>query len=441
MADLRRLAGVTGIPANRLMQAAEFAEASGNAALAAAIRSGTASAADVQRATRDAFLQSRGIKPSAPPAGLYDPPAVRDAPSISPAADQLPLDRRLDVDPNVRGTVQENMPSISQADPDLAARITAGEPGSTAEGYRSLAETPPRSMEDSLLGRLTGESMPSSYEMIPFGTGGSGVPVGGPTGSGVAVPGPTGLSTQVTPRPRLTGSGPRRIGTTAGVPVSPRRLEYRDTELEEFLRSGGRVVDEARPAPRGLLTPRNVGIGAAAAAGAGGAYLAMQPGGQSTSAGQKPERELVPDITRKPKPMSTADLAAETSPPPSISTQEEPPIAPSSREQALALQKDLNERRRRAGGEVPEAQEMRREIQRLYDLADKETNSRVRSGTLPAPSGNGDYRGQARQILAELNAGRIPPAQRQAAQARMNGLYRKADEQDNARTTAYPRSA
>jgi hypothetical protein len=112
-------------------------------------------------------------------------------------------------------------------------------------------------------------------------------------------------------------------------------------------------------------------------------------------------------------------------------TQEPEPISP--RDQAHALQKQLNDMRAKAGGEVPEAAAMRKEIQRLFDMSDSQTNAAARKGV--APQGADPLSG-ARRILADLNAGRIPPAQRTQAQAEMQRLYRQADEQANARTTA-----
>ncbi len=140
---------------------------------------------------------------------------------------------------------------------------------------------------------------------------------------------------------------------------------------------------------------------------------------------------LGPTNTQKPAGASTADLAAETSPPPSVMTQEPAPISP--RDQAHALQKQLNAMRAKAGGEVPEAAAMRKEIQRLFDMSDSQTNTAARKGV--APQGADPLSG-ARRILADLNAGRIPPAQRAQAQAEMQRLYRQADEQANAKTTA-----
>ena len=313
--------------------------------------------------------------------------------------------------------------------------------------------------------------------------GGRGVPVGGPTGSGVIVPGPTGLSTRVTPRQRIPGPPQRRIGTTAGVPVGavtprssfradaapdinmmgmdegsvlgwpdnmpraaePVRLESLDAAAER--RALEQLAESISRRSRGGSPPRQPPAGQAQAAGGGGGNwkAALAAGVAGAGAGlwrlgsdfmspvgvADEEGASGPDTTSRPKPSSTADLAAETSPPPSVMTQEPEPISP--RDQAHALQEKLNEMRAKAGGEVPEAAAMRKEIQRLFDMSDAQTNASARKGV--APQGADPLSG-ARRILADLNAGRIPPAQRAQAQAEMQRLYRQADEQANARTTA-----
>ena len=245
-----------------------------------------------------------------------------------------------------------------------------------------------------------------------------------------------------------------RIGTTAGVPVMDRvdgglvpagrrdMIPYDDGIIDaEFMPAGqsalgdldgmpvGRASDDMAglfddsPAPRkrGRLGP----IAAAAGAGLGGAYVANQ-------------------MRSRPKPAgaTTADLKAEAKPPPSVQTAQEAPIKANYREQAYAMMKDLNARRRAAGGEVPDARETDAEINRLLSLASKEDNAQVRSNSVPSPAGNTDYRRMAQQKLAELNAwqgqhGANHPKSRQL-KAEMSQLYAMADKQANERTTAFP---
>jgi hypothetical protein len=159
-----------------------------------------------------------------------------------------------------------------------------------------------------------------------------------------------------------------------------------------------------------------------------GVRFALEPGslGDSETMAAEPEPyRPVPNVMRPPR--TTADLAAEQNPPPSVMTEGLGP-----REQAHALQRKLNDMRAEAGGEVPEAVSMKREIQRLFDMSDSQTNAAARQGVAPAGV---DPLSQARGILADLNAGRIPPAQRGRAQAEMQRLYREADAQANARTS------
>lgn len=385
--------------------------------------------------------------------------------AFSPTA----LARRLLNNPDVMEQVGANLPAIAQMNPALAARIEAREPEAILEAYQLVVQhggavpAAARQMDLPFKG-----DMPTA--MAVYGTRGRGTPVGGPTGAGVTVPGPTGLSTQVTPRTRIPGPPQRRLGTTAGVPVgevlptrSPRSapavlklespdvvadrraMERLDDAVQADQAAGRAARAEANRPGAGMDRARQVAadvvrrsaLPVAAGVAGVGIYQGMQnPGwllgidGNPPAGADEPSApRLVPDITRKPRPMSTADLAAETSPPPSV----EAAVPTSPREQAHALQRQLNEMRAAAGGEVPEAPAMRREIQRLFDMADAQTNAAARSGV--APQG-GDPLSAARRILADLNAGRIPPAQRSQAQAEMQRLYRLADAQANAQTAA-----
>lgn len=415
-------------------------------------------------------------------------PKPRGMPYDLPAAsgrDPIPVGERLAQDPNITETVRQGFGPIADI------------PGMRLDAYGRMADAGGAEELLNLLGRSAPPSQFSVTDLLPdnnplfsvntgagagggsvmdvlpgagipspggglIAQGGRGVPVGGPTGSGVAVPQSTALSTQVTPRPALPGRGPRRLETTAGVPqgaVEPRqataadattrpapRLESPDVvaerrameDLEDAVnadragRSGGGQPPGRTPGrnatPGGSPRRRNLLPAAAAAAGGAAAWrlgmdLMFPPGDR---------RETLGDGE-----MSTADLAAEASPPPSVMPEEPAPLSP--REQAHALQRKLNEMRAAAGGEVPEAPAMRREIQRLFDLSDAQANAASRAGRVdPAPANNPLQ--QARSILAALNSGAVPANQRARMQAEMQRLYRLADEQANARTAA-PRRA
>ena len=286
--------------------------------------------------------------------------------------------------PSMPSSLSATLRNIAESAPDLVTAARRGDPEAILEIDRIIASQVAAPRNIGFVGS-------DSTDMIPFGTRGPGVMAGNEL-----------------------------------IPQQPRGMTVVDADPLPDLPQRGILAIEGPAAPprRPLSMGKKMAAAGAAAAGAGGAYWAVNQ----------------PEPSRKAKGSSTADLAAETNAPPSVMTQEPAPIRAGYREQALAMQKDLNERRRKAGGEIPEAQEMRREIQRLFDLADKETNSAARKGVAPKPSGANDHLGQARQILADLNAGRIPPAQRSQAQRRMQQLYDMANRQDNSRTTAYPRS-
>jgi hypothetical protein len=253
---------------------------------------------------------------------------------------------------------------------------------------------------------------------------------------------------------RILASGnatPRNLNSRVGVPVggvADRKLTVPPRAMPESEmipappqpRTGGMSDLEGAPvrAPDGprandadeLFTdgppPKRPGYGkavaGAAAAGAGGAYIANQ---------------------MRDDGATTADLKAETKPPPSVTTAEETPAKTSPREQAYAMMADLNARRRAAGGEVPDARKTQAEIDRLLMVASQGDNAQVRSNSVPKPSGPTDYRTMAQQKLAELNAwqarhGSGHPRSMQL-KAEMQQLYSLADKQANARTTAFPR--
>jgi hypothetical protein len=298
--------------------------------------------------------------------------------------------------------------NIAAIAPELIDAVRRGDPEAVLEFQRIMASgnAQPRGL---------GFVGSDSTDVIPFGTRGPGVMAGNELipapQRGMTVP-PSG---DFPPPPRggifdLEGPPPRR-----GLPDNSSNM---------------RTVDDPNyPPKKGGGGRTAAGAAATGAAGATGAWwVANQPEAIKKAGGSDTKSRG-----------TTADLAAESRPVPSVTTKEPAPIKPNYREQALALQKELNAKRRAAGGEIPEAQKMRAEIQRLFDLADKETNAAARRGQAPKPTGANDYLGQARQILAALNAGTIPPNQRAQAQRRMKQLYDMANRQDNARTTAYPR--
>ena len=156
--------------------------------------------------------------------------------------------------------------------------------------------------------------------------------------------------------------------------------------------------------PPGLLPAAGLGIAGLGA----GIYMANQAG--------------------PPQPMSTADLAAQANPPPSVQTTTSP------RDQAMQMIDDLNARRRAAGGEVPDAPQTMQEVNRLLAMSNEQSAAASR-GDIPV-QGNGP-REQAQRLLAQLNAmrqqagGEVPQAGQMMAEVQR--LQAMSDQQANAR--------
>lgn len=124
-----------------------------------------------------------------------------------------------------------------------------------------------------------------------------------------------------------------------------------------------------------------------------------------------------------PASATTADLAAEARPVPEVPTVEDdlPPVPekPDYAFQARELINKLNAMRRQAGGEVPEARAMTAEINRLLAMADKERNSPGYQPAMPT-----DYHGEAQRLIQQLNemrrkaGGEVPQAPQIMAEVR-----------------------
>lgn len=182
-----------------------------------------------------------------------------------------------------------------------------------------------------------------------------------------------------------------------------------------------------------------LGVGGAAALGAGG-YMMMgapEPAAEATS----------PDLTDGG---NNADLVEESRPAPVVEAQDEeqaftdmfkrqylareakraatpdmqPSMEPASAPedysfQARELINQLNDMRRQAGGEVPEAQGMMQEINRLLAMSDNQRNAPGYQPTMPT-----DYHGEAQRLIQQLNdmrrkaGGEVPQAQQIMAEVR-----------------------
>jgi hypothetical protein len=162
---------------------------------------------------------------------------------------------------------------------------------------------------------------------------------------------------------------------------------------------------------------------AKAAAGAGligagaTAYNMMPKGMRST------ESEAVGELDSTD---GTADLVEESRPAPKV---EAPPVSP--RDQAQALIAKLNKMRRDAGGEVPEAPQMMKEINRLMAMSNQSRNAM----TPQQAQGSSDPHIKAQALIAQLNqmrqqaGGEVPQAQQMMAEVRR--LQALGDQQRN----------
>lgn len=327
----------------------------------------------------------------------------------------------------------------------------------------------------------------SSRDLIPAGFGGEGVPVGGPRGSGTVVPESRELSTFVRPRPALEGPIPRRIETTAPGPVV-RRLEAPGVAEE---RAAMQALEDAVNADNGRLNPARLRRGQAASSqsqsaaggrgGRGGGSgpppgspppRGQSPSGQPAGRGKRalaaaaagaagvgtgiylmtpPRGKTAATPDAAPTGASTADLAAEQSPPPAVMTQEPEEIDYS----AMAREKirQANEIQLREGRITPESAKLTREADALYQRAADQRRQGGGKPIMPSEQSNAqtsavramgqrqvrdnpgeDYHSQARRLMGRMNAGEFrSPAEYAAAKQEVNRLFALGDEQRNAR--------
>lgn len=320
--------------------------------------------------------------------------------------------------------------NVARQFPDLyRAAAVDGDPSALAQLQRIMLSG---SADPRGLGTTAGIPIPSQQARI--GTS-AGAPVGGIADRGLipaqsramSVPGSRDLAPlddgiidaefiNLGEQPRITGpSGGSGVQALEGMPIG---------------RAGDDIAslfDDAPPPSRKGGMGR--ALAGATAAGLGGAWVANEMRPRDGASGD-----------------TTADLKAETKPPPSVASVSDAPAAPEKpnyREQAYAMMKELNARRAAAGAEVPGAKQTVAEINRLLAMASKEDNAAIQANSVPAPSGPTDYRRMAQQKMAELNQwqgqhGVNHPRSRQL-RAEMQQLYALADQQANARTTALPR--
>jgi hypothetical protein len=244
------------------------------------------------------------------------------------------------------------------------------------------------------------------------------------------------------PAPTLDAEG-RAYLRAAMDRAHPRGADYLRGDIGLPDLRGPRALDDIEVptrSPRGAdpSRPRVSDNARRAAAAAGIGAL-----GVAANLGMRQVVDQIPGGTTRGS--STADLAAETSPPPSVTTQEPAPIDYA--QMARDKIRQANEIQLREGRITPESAALSREADALYLRAAEGRRAGNQPPIMPVEQQNAqtsairarrgpegaDPRSAARRIMADLNAGRLPPAQRAAAQAEMQRLYRMADQYDNAR--------
>ena len=278
---------------------------------------------------------------------------ARPAPVRPEAPAALTTAQRMMRDPNIRPAIDANLDRLP---PELAERIAADDPDAFMEAFQMIAETeeelplrtldnvpPPATRQMEL--PLGGDNELPSRGLIPFGVRGGGVPVGGPTGMGTPVGEPVGAGVPIYPmsnferalanpaRQRWEGfgfpsqyrPGPARIGTTAGSRVFGPPPER------------GLIPHPSMGGPRDMIVrqPERMSLGdvaaagiAGTAAGGGGFLMGRGIGEELFNQEAAPETQVMgdslpiaPDDTVDITTDGTADLAAETAPPPQVAPQ------------------------------------------------------------------------------------------------------------------------
>ena len=302
-------------------------------AIEAAVKRGnldpaTATADDVWRAYTGRSMPG--------PAKEYTPPArVSEAAPAEPTTEQ-----RIDNNPDVAAQIEANLPALSQIDPQLAARLQQRDPEAIFEAYQMIAGADgalaaPKQMELP----LSDDPVEAIRALIPFGSRGPGVAMGGPSGGGVPVGEPSGpgilqfappstsrMELGIPPRPEPRPTTPR-LGTTAwtrGRGIGP-------TDIIPHPTMGGPrdLITVPPPEPMSLRDAAVLAL-AGGAAGGGGLLVGERIGQEfmrddglaspRVQAGEEPDMPMNPDDSVDMQSGDLAALAAEMSPPPEVSS-------------------------------------------------------------------------------------------------------------------------
>jgi len=391
-----------------------------------------------------------------PRARMENPISVEERVAGNPKTGMRP-------DPNIRAALQE-------LDPEFAARMDTASADEIMAAYANAVNKAdnvrrgrPKMVMDTPVGDVAPPARPARQMELPLGPSAQEpdiralIPLGRP-GPGVPgeLSGPGQILTRqldMIPAPLrgLPGSGPRRIGTTAGVPVGPSQADVIDVPFTRVPPQRGlsvvRQADEVADGPRVPWKTLAAGIGA----GIGVSQLVPEGGYKTTP--------------KAAAESTTADLVAETRPAPKVEATPEAPKPqvkqgpPDYSAQARQLIARANDIQREAGRQTPESIALIKEADNLYRLAAEGRSKGTQPAIMPVEQQNrqtssiqrnaqqqiaqnqgSDYRSQARRMMAELNArssqGNISQGEYSAMKRRIDQLFALADQEDNARRRA-----
>jgi hypothetical protein len=391
-----------------------------------------------------------------PRARMENPISVEERVAGNPKTGMRP-------DPNIRAALQE-------LDPEFAARMDTASADEIMSAYANAVNKAdnvrrgrPKMVMDTPVGDVAPPARPARQMELPLGPSAQEpdiralIPLGRP-GPGVPgeLSGPGQILTRqldMIPAPLrgLPGSGPRRIGTTAGVPVGPSQADVIDVPFTRVPPQRGlsvvRQADEVADGPRVPWKTLAAGIGA----GVGVSQLVPEEGYKTTP--------------KAAAESTTADLVAETRPAPKVEATPEVPKPqvkqgpPDYSAQARQLIARANDIQREAGRQTPESIALIKEADNLYRLAAEGRSKGTQPAIMPVEKQNrqtssiqrnaqqqiaqnqgSDYRSQARRMMAELNSrssqGNISQGEYSAMKRRIDQLFALADQEDNARRRA-----
>jgi hypothetical protein len=197
---------------------------------------------------------------------------------------------------------------------------------------------------------------------------------------------------------------PQAASPPPPTPAPPTRAVPPDQAVQENI---GRQFDNMvspgrRQEQPSRLLPASIAAATAAAAGLSQLYRPPVPPAGALDPLPEPDMPVADDEEMAiDSTDGAADLAAEATPPPEMPPEEEPPQPVDYSMQARAVINDLNARRRAAGGEVPEAQAMMAEANRLLEMG----NQTRRATYVAAPGDDASsYFQQAQGLIDQLNA-------------------------------------